>query len=1274
MDYPLENLDPERFQQLCQSLLVKEFPRVQCYPVAQPDGGRDASSLLWGGDGRKFIGFQVKYARKPQAETDPHKWLMGILEDEAPKVRELIPRGAMGYVLLTNIPGTAHLDKGAIDKLNKFLSDTLGVQSQCWWRDDISRRLDNAWDLKWMYPDILSGPDFLRIIVESGFSESRERRTAAIKAFLRAQYDMDEEVRFKQVELQNKLLDLFIDVPIAFRDQQAERSQQVTFHGIASQTLARQASGYPEPEGEPPSFLFEQGGRVYSHHDESIGAATLLLSAAMQQRMSHIVIEGAPGQGKSTIAQYVCQVHRMRLLNEVEALTSLPKEHSSASIRLPIKIDLRDFALWLGRRDPFNLESDSTPTNWNKSLDSFLAALISNQSGGTNFTTDDLLAVFKISAVLLVFDGLDEVADMTRRHEVVTEIVRGVQRLEENAAAMQAIVTSRPAAFANSPGMPHGKYPHLQLLSLNRSLIMDYAERWLLARRLEGKQGAEFRSVLKEKLDQPHLRDLARNPMQLTILLSLVLTRGASLPDKRTALYDYYIDLFFSREAEKSTLVRNRRELLIDIHRYLAWLLHSQAEKGNTGGSVRQEVLQQMVADYLAREGHDPGLAKELFTGMVERVVALVSRVEGTFEFEVQPLREYFAACHLYYTAPQSSPGKERPGSKPDRFDAIARNFYWLNVTRFYAGCYSKGELPSLVERLQVLASEAGFNVISYPRILAATLLGDWVFTQNPRSIQQLVDMILERSSVRYALAPLENRRHRPGIQNALVLPPGCGRDELIKKCFEMLRGSLPKDITLQILELLQANSESTGVIMESWLREVEVNEAENRAAWLDRGVNLGTLAEVNDDRLRGLLSEFEPALPPSVISSLFRARRLDYLQSTEKSFDEVITLILERHITAQPVRRIESPLDALSHALDAGRYAVAFRLRQPIALDENLQSRNRAAKLMWSPQLATATESYSQHRHCVDVARVAEEESRRSMLEWATDLKPWNNVIERARSVWGDRWAILNLANVAAGIRSNAVKANESPDLLDPTRPLASRVRFARLRPGAHKWWRNQLDSAKSESDILLALLVALSWSKASCLLANADVLEVMLNNLDQKSWERLVSAVRRCGSLSHAGEERAEDLQRAEVPDRVSARLAVVLSDKVSSVGSHFLYERFIKGMSTQDLTVLEVVQREALDYEKLGTFSWSPDLSSLRQCYTQGAVFAPYGYYRRRNHGDSSSMSLEIAQTVLATPNEFPGFLVNASEERCQQEVSSKVRPVANIAEEESWFESV
>jgi hypothetical protein len=40
-EYPLEILGPRRFQQLCQALLVKEFPGVQCFPLTGPDGGRD---------------------------------------------------------------------------------------------------------------------------------------------------------------------------------------------------------------------------------------------------------------------------------------------------------------------------------------------------------------------------------------------------------------------------------------------------------------------------------------------------------------------------------------------------------------------------------------------------------------------------------------------------------------------------------------------------------------------------------------------------------------------------------------------------------------------------------------------------------------------------------------------------------------------------------------------------------------------------------------------------------------------------------------------------------------------------------------------------------------------------------------------------------------------------------------------------------------------------------------------------------------------------------
>src|ERR1039457_219138 len=529
----------------------------------------------------------------------------------------------------------------------------------------------------------MTGPDFLRAIVESGLSEHRERREAAIRAFLVQQYSTDEQVRFKQVELQNDLTDLFVDVPVAFRESGSDHRQARLFQGIVSSLVPRTI----EPDdAQLPTYEYD-----YRHHGEApIGSATLLLDPQFQARLPHIVLEGAPGQGKSTITQYVCQVHRMALLKDAEAQGKLPPEHSGGAPRLPIRIDLRDLATWLGKQDPFaGDEKREPPAGWRKSLESFIAALIGFHSGGTNFTTDDLVAVFKISSVLIVLDGLDEVADISRRHEVVEEIMKGVQRLEANAASLQTVITSRPAAFANSPGMPPDRYPYFHLASLTQSLINQYADKWLRARHIDGKEASDFRKTLKEKLEYPHLRDLARNPMQLTILLSLILTRGSSLPDKRTALYDNYVDLFFNRESEKSPVVREHRDLLIDIHRYLAWVLQSEAEQGIARGSISQERLQQTLANYLAREEQPTNLAKDLFTGMVERVVFLLSRVEGTFEFEVQPLREYFAARFLYETAPYSPAGKEQRGTKPDRFDALARNFYWTNVTRWIQNYHS---------------------------------------------------------------------------------------------------------------------------------------------------------------------------------------------------------------------------------------------------------------------------------------------------------------------------------------------------------------------------------------------------------------------------------------------------------------------------------------------------------------------------------------------------------------------------------------------------------
>jgi len=652
MDHQLDNLGPERFQQLCQALLVKEFPSVICYPVGQPDGGRDAILSQPEGSAGHFVVFQVKYARSQPAE-EARDWVLNAARGEVQKVKRLMERGARSYYFITNVAGTSHLDVGSIDRLSRQLSSELGLLVHCWWRDDVNRRLDGNWDLKLRYPEVLTGQDFLRLALEENPSE-RDRRHRALTAFLVDQYTDDQEVKFKQVDLYNKLMDLFVDLPFTVdvpAKPLAGKLEELASADLFQITLNEKAVTYTITDT--------------SDNKEASGTATMLLSDAGATLMPQVVVEGAPGQGKSTLAQYLCQVHRIRLLQKETDIAQVIEPHRLSPVCIPFKIDFRDLAAWIGGTDPFLPDNRQPRMPSTLTLETFLCRLVEHHSGGIAFYANDLVEISRQLPLLLVLDGLDEIADIRRRNEVVLSVTRSIPRLRENCPGLRVVITSRPAAFANSPGFDSKVFPHLHLGAVKRAQIDKYANRWMDARNITRKERSEFEQILSQKLSEPHLRDLARNPMQLAILLNLIRILGPALPDKRTSMYDEYVNLFFARESEKNPIVKKHRTLLKDIHRYLAWTLHVAAEtsRRRSSGRISQDDLKELVRTYLKSEDYDTSVVDDVFGATLERIFMIVSRVEGTYEFEVQPLREYFAARFLYDTAP-SSP-RARAGTRP---------------------------------------------------------------------------------------------------------------------------------------------------------------------------------------------------------------------------------------------------------------------------------------------------------------------------------------------------------------------------------------------------------------------------------------------------------------------------------------------------------------------------------------------------------------------------------------------------------------------------------
>ena len=123
-----------------------------------------------------------------------------------------------------------------------------------------------------------------------------------------------------------------------------------------------------------------------------------LLAVAPEKGLQRIVLEGAPGEGKSTVTEYLAQLQRMRSLRKEEDAAKVPERHLAHTVRLPLRADLRDYATWLIGYDPFASEKEvPRPSTGLDGLELFLSHQIYTLSGGREFDVTDLTATLEDS-------------------------------------------------------------------------------------------------------------------------------------------------------------------------------------------------------------------------------------------------------------------------------------------------------------------------------------------------------------------------------------------------------------------------------------------------------------------------------------------------------------------------------------------------------------------------------------------------------------------------------------------------------------------------------------------------------------------------------------------------------------------------------------------------------------------------------------------------------------------------------------------------------------
>ena len=394
------------------------------------------------------------------------------------------------------------------------------------------------------------------------------------------------------------------------------------------------------------------------------------------------LVIGGPGQGKTTLVQYLSQIHRAFILQHHRAELTPPQLEALDEIlgrcerdrlrprdqpRFPLFVVLRDFAAWL----------NSHTSILNRDL---LLGFLSHQIRRSIDTTVDGVALAHFlthKPWLLVLDGLDEVPGTGGRERALHAIHAFVEHI---ASPNDAIVaTTRPQGYSGE--FERYRPRSLAPLSLHRALWYagELVRSWFPDERVP--QQRLLDRMLQAAREEATAR-LMQSPLQVTIMAAL-LERVARAPHERWRLFKLYFTTIYDRELGRHSvageLLRAQRPHIEAIHARAALHLQVACEAaGTTAALLSRDALLAIVHARLAEQYTDEARRNELAQAIVDvaenRLVFLVSPRDGFYGFELRSLQEFMASEAIMNGREHTVEGCIR---------RIARSTSWRNVLLF---------------------------------------------------------------------------------------------------------------------------------------------------------------------------------------------------------------------------------------------------------------------------------------------------------------------------------------------------------------------------------------------------------------------------------------------------------------------------------------------------------------------------------------------------------------------------------------------------------------
>lgn len=780
-DYNLHGLNPRDFQHLIQAIARK---RIAAGVTAFGDGKDGARDLIYKGkmdypsasapwDGYLVLG--CKFLQRPM--TKANDWAMQQLEKDLKKFldkKRNLPKPEY-YLFATNVELTGVAKTGGRDRINSLLSkyaSQLKLKGYgVWDYNDLRGFLDGDVDLCMHYGHFITAGDVLHEVMR--YLESTNPDFLDImQLFLQKEMTTDMSAKLQDAgedpEVQIPLANVFVDLPFASTIEAATLTK-LDDDSKAGKVIARlleACSSVFRRSAEEPAVLVEEG-------------------KARGLNPSRFVIVGGPGQGKSTLGQYLCQLHRASLLKNRpkerleervgRIITQLDKQADDfgglpPARRFPIRIELRTFSQALADEPQLTLMEHIRRD----------ITRLSNKS----VSLEDLSSWLEQYPWLLVLDGLDEVPPSSNRYDVIKQIEHFQVDAASRNADLLLVLTTRPQSYSKE--FSDDLFRHIYLAPLSPKDALNYGQKLAEARcRDDGPRKVELIRSLEKACKNEQTARLMQSPLQVTIMATLLEETGEP-PQQRYRLFAEYYRTIYKRETRRKMLlgILSERQTDIDtIHHHAGLYLHAAGERvteysadkrRDSELALSDEQFKRLVQQRLDRLKIPAGQAAELLgritDGSLQRLVFLVRAEDNpSVRFDISSLQEFMAAEALM-TGPDEA--------VRDRLEVISPASFWRNVFLFAVGkCFVDREhmldnIVSICERLNEdisaskiigddLAGQAAKAALWGAR-LALEILSDGTARQYPEYEIRLIRLalLLTKSGDREVCARLASVYH----------------------------------------------------------------------------------------------------------------------------------------------------------------------------------------------------------------------------------------------------------------------------------------------------------------------------------------------------------------------------------------------------------------------------------------------------------------------------------------------------------------------------------